>query len=68
MASGARGADLAQLQVGARGYVRVAAAVVVRQVGDRTQLDGVEDAVRDAQSQHERILRRRHVKQAVEFI
>jgi hypothetical protein len=48
--------------------VRVAAAVVLRQRGDDGELGRVEDAVRQAQAQHERILRRRHVKETVELV
>ncbi len=47
------GRDLADLQVGARRHMGVAAAVALGEVGDAGELPMVEDAVRDAQPAHE---------------
>ena len=58
--------DLADLQIGARGHVRIAAAVALGDVGDARELPMREDAVRDAQAAHVGVLRRRDVKQPVE--
>ena len=60
--------DLAQLQIGPRGYVGITACMSLRDIGDAAQLMGVEDAVRDPQPAHERVLRRRYVEQSVELV
>ncbi len=62
---GVMGADLADLQVGARRDVGVAAAERLRRVGQPAHLPGVQDAVGDAQPAHERVLGRRDVEQPV---
>ena len=51
--------DLADLQVGAGGDVRIAAAVALGEVGEARELPMREDAVRDAQAAHVGVLRRR---------
>ena len=55
--------DFADLNVGARRDVRVAAAVTLGEVGKTGELRRLEDAVRDPQSAHIRVLVRRDVKQ-----
>ena len=46
--------DLAHLQIGARGDVRVAAAVALGEIGNAGKLRGLENAVRHAQPAHDR--------------
>ncbi len=65
---GVRGADLADLQIGTRGDVGIAAAMVFGDRGDAPQLLGVEDPIRDAQPAHERVLGRSGIEQAEEFV
>ena len=62
---GVRGADLADLQVGARGHVGIAAAEGIGGVGQAAELPGAQDAVGDAQAAHEGVLRRRDIEQAL---
>ena len=57
--------DLADLQIGARGDVRVAAAVALGEIGEAGELPVLEDAVRNPQPAHVGVLRRRDVEQAV---
>ncbi len=57
--------NFAQLQIGARRHMRIAAGEFFRHVGNRRELPMFDDAVRDAQPAHVTRLRRRHVKQAV---
>ena len=57
--------DLADLQVGARRDVRIAAAAALGEVGEARELPVLQDAVRDAQPAHVGVLRRRDVEQAV---
>ena len=61
------GADLADLQVGARGDVGIAAAQVVGDVGHAAELVRVQDAAGNAQPAHEGVLRRGDIEQAVEL-
>ena len=58
--------DFADLQIGARGDVGVAAAIALGEIGDAGKLRGLEDAVRHAQPAHIGVLVRRDVKQAEE--
>ena len=58
--------DLADLQIGARGDMGVAAAVSLGEVGEPRELRGLEDAVRHAQPAHIGVLVRRDVEQAEE--
>src|SRR5262249_42292003 len=58
--------DLADLQVGARGDVRVAAAEALGEIGEAGELPMLEDAVGQPQPAHVGPLRRRQVEQAVE--
>ena len=58
------GLDLADLQIGARGDMRVAAAIALGEVGKPGELPVLEDAVRDAQAAHVGILVRRDIEQA----
>ena len=60
------GLDLADLNIGARGDVRVAAAVVLGEIGDAGELRSLEDAVRDAQPAHVGVLVGRDVEQPEE--
>ena len=62
----ARG-DLADLQIGARRHVGIAAPQALCRVGKAAHLPGVEDAVGHAQPAHEGILRWRDIKEAVIF-
>ena len=59
--------DLADLQIGARGDVRIAAAVALGEIGQARQLPVLEDAVRHAQPAHVGVLRRRDIEQPVVF-
>ena len=63
---GVVGLYLADLQIGARGDMGVAAAIALGEVGDAGELRRFEDAVRDTQAAHIRILIRRDVEQAEE--
>jgi hypothetical protein len=65
---GVRRADLADLHVGARRHIRIAAAPALGDVGDAAELHRGEDAVRHPQAAHEGVLRRRHVEEAVELV
>jgi len=56
---------LPDLDIGARGNVRIAAAVAFGEIGNACELPMLENAVRNAQAAHEGILRRRDVEQAV---
>ncbi len=58
------GLDFADLEIGARGHMRVAAAIALGDIGDPGELRGFEDAVRNAQPAHVGILVRRDVEQA----
>ena len=58
--------DLADLQVGARRHMRIAAAEALGEIGDAGELPVLQDAVRDAQPAHVGVLRRRDVEQAVD--
>jgi len=62
------GADLADLQIGAGRDVEVAGAETQGDVGKPCRLTGRQDAARQAQAEHERILVRRDIKEAVEFV
>ena len=59
--------DFPQLQIGARGDVGVTAGEIVGDRGDAAQLMRADHAAGNTQPAHERVLRRRHVKQAVEL-
>ena len=61
-------ADLADLQIGAGGDVEIAAAEPLGDVGEPRGLRCRQDAARQAQPQHERVLVRRDVEQPVEFV
>ena len=63
---GVVGLYLADLQIGARGDMGVAAAIALGEVGDAGELRRFEDAVRDTQAAHIRILVRRYIEQAEE--
>ena len=56
--------DFANLDVGARGDMRIAAAVALGEIGDARKLRGLQDAVRQPQPAHVGILVRRDVEQA----
>ena len=62
---GVRRADLADLQVGARRHIGIAAAEGIGGIRQATHLPGVEDAIGDAQAAHEGILRRGDVEEAL---
>ena len=66
MATAFVGLDLADLQIGARGDVRVAAAVALGEIGDAGELRGLEDAVRHPQPAHVGVLVGRDVEQPEE--
>ena len=55
--------DLADLQIGARGDMRIAAGISVGDIGHARKLPMLEDAVGNAQPAHVRVLRRRDVEQ-----
>ncbi len=57
--------DLADLQVGARRHIGIAAAEGIGRIGQPAHLPGVQDAVGNAQPAHEGVLRRRDVEQPV---
>ena len=59
--------DFAQLQIGARGDVRIAAGMLVRQIGQPAHLPGMQDATGNAQAAHEAVLRGRDIEQTVEL-
>ena len=63
-ANGVLGLDLADLQIGARGHVRIAAAVAFGEIGKARELRRLENAVGHAQPTHIGILVRRHIEQA----
>ena len=56
--------DFADLQIGARGDMRIAAAITFGEIGYAGELGGIEDSVRDAQPAHVGVLVRRNVEQA----
>ena len=56
--------DLAQLQVGARGHMRIGAGIFLRDIGKARELPVRQDAVRNAQAAHIGGLRRRDIEQA----
>jgi hypothetical protein len=56
--------ELANLQIAARGDVRVAAAEIVREIGEAVKLRGRQITARNPRSQHEAVLSRRDVEQA----
>src|SRR5438552_3223125 len=58
--------DLADLEVGPRGDMGIAAAIARGELGDTGQLPMLEDAVRDPQAAHVGVLRGRDVEQSVE--
>ena len=66
MATAFFGFDLADLQIGARGDVGVAAAISLGEIGDARELRGLENAVRHPQPAHVGILVRRDVEQSEE--
>ena len=55
--------DFADLQIGARRHMRVAAAIALGEIGDAGELRRLENAVRDSQPAHIRVLVRRDVEQ-----
>src|SRR5205814_3231044 len=57
--------NLADLEIGPRGDMRIAATVAYGEIGKFGQLPVLDDAVRYPQPAHVRILRGRHVKQSV---
>ena len=63
-----RRADLADLQIGARRHIGIAAAEPLRERGKAGELMRRENAVGHAQPAHEGVLRRRHIEEAVEFM
>ena len=64
-----RRADLADLQIGAGRDVEIAAAEPLGDIGTiRDRLVGRQNAARQPQAEHERVLIRGDVKQAVEFV
>ena len=63
---GVLGLDLADLQIGAGGDMRIAAAIALGEVGEAGELRVLEDAVRDPQPAHVGVLVRRDVEQAEE--
>ncbi len=63
-----RRADLADLQIGARRHVGIAAAEALGEIGEAGELMRAQNAVGHAQPAHERVLRRRDIKEAVEFM
>ena len=62
------GADLADLQIGAGRDVDIAAAAALGYIGKPPCLMGGQDAARQAQAKHERILVRRDIEEPVEFV
>ena len=58
--------DFADLDIGARGDMRIAAAITLGEIGEAGKLRGFEDAVRDPQAAHIRVLVRRDIEQAEE--
>lgn len=61
-------ADLADLQVGAGGNVDIAAPISFGDVGETSGLMCEDNAARQAQAQHERVLVGRDVEKAVELV
>ena len=57
--------DLADLDVGARRHMRIAAAVARSEIGEPRELLRLDDPVRDAQPAHIGVLVRRHIKKSV---
>ena len=55
--------DLADLQIRARGHMRIAAAAALGEIGEPGELPVLQDAVRNAQPAHVGVLRRRDVEQ-----
>ncbi len=58
--------DFADLEIGAGRHMGIAAAVALGEVGKTGELRRLEDAVRDAQAAHIRVLVRRDIEQAEE--
>ena len=56
--------DFANLEIGARRHMRIAAAIAFGEIGKSGELRGLDDAVRDAQPAHIGVLIGRDVEQA----
>ena len=63
---GVAGFDFADLDIGARRHMRVAAAITLGEIGNAGELCGLENPVRDAQPAHVGVLIRRNVEQTEE--